>query len=107
MLDVPHPEMLNGGHGDVVVILDGGIDDIQHIELRQYIAHTDRRGPYSIITAYIRTDQDTIEMLYDEGYRGEDALKEAATFLMNMVGVSALVTRARIVLSTNSKKTGA
>ena len=34
---------------------------------------------YSIITALVETDHDQIEILYDEGYRGDDALNESAT----------------------------
>ncbi len=64
------------------------------VELRQYVERRDDRGTYSLITAMVRAGPHSIEMLYDEGYRGEDALDRAREFLVSQMGVSGLVLRA-------------
>ncbi len=72
---------------------------IQKIEMRQYIERRDDRlGDYSLLTAVVETDRGTVEMKYDEGFRGPDALESAITFLTQYVGLASLTNRALIEL---------
>jgi hypothetical protein len=72
---------------------------IRRIEIRQYIERTDELlGEYSLLTAVIETDKGTVEMKYDEGFRGNDALDSTVTMLTQYVGLSALINRALIEL---------
>jgi hypothetical protein len=88
----------------VTVLLEGGNSQnqgfiIQHMELRQYIeSRHPRLGEYSLITVLIKTDKGIIEMKYDEGFRGSDALKSTADFLSQYVGYAALIDRTLIEL---------
>ena len=61
-------------------------------------------GEYSIITALIDTDHGQIEILYDEGYRGANALKESANMLIQNLGLSGLITRSLISLKNQLEK---
>jgi hypothetical protein len=72
---------------------------IQKVELRQYVERRDERlGDYSLLTVVVQTDRGTVEMKYDEGFRGPDALESAATMLMQYVGLASLINRALIEL---------
>ena len=86
-----------------VIFTDGKIiqDDVEirQIELLQYIIKTDKTlGEYSIITALVDTDRGQIEILYDEGYRGNDALNESTSMLIQNLGLSGLILRSLISL---------
>ena len=88
---------------------DGKIeqDDVQikKIELLQYKIKQDTKlGDYSIITALVNTDQGIIEILYDEGYRGDNALNESANMLIQNLGLSGLILRSLISLKNQLKK---
>ena len=79
-------------------IIQDGVK-IKQIELLQYKIKIDETlGEYSIITALVDTDQGQIEILYDEGYRGNDALNESANMLIQNLGVSGLILRSLISL---------
>ena len=52
----------------------------------------------------IETDKGSIEMIYDEGFRGENALEKAAEFVINNLGISALVLRSIVSLKEELKK---
>ena len=72
---------------------------IQKIELRQYIERKDvQLGDYSLLTAVVETDRGVVEMKYDEGFRGHDALDSAVTMLTQYVGLASLINRALIEL---------
>jgi hypothetical protein len=72
---------------------------ITKIELRQYAErHDDKLGDYSLLTALVETDRGVVEMKYDEGFRGPDALESAATMLTQYVGLASLINRALIEL---------
>lgn len=78
---------------------------IQKIQLRQYVEKTDEKlGPYSLITSEITTDMGSIEMLYDEGFRGIDALDRASKFLTENLGISGLILRSIIALKDHIEK---
>jgi len=61
-------------------------------------------GEYSIITALVNTDQGQIEILYDEGYRGDDALNDSAIMLVQNLGLSGLILRSLISLKNELEK---
>lgn len=88
----------------VKVLMAGGAQKnqgfvIQKVEMRQYVERKDERlGDYSLLTAVVETDRGTVEMKYDEGFRGPDALESAATMLMQYVGLASLINRALIEL---------
>ena len=78
---------------------------IKRIELLEYKIKIDEKlGQYSIITALVNTDQDQIEILYDEGYRGNDALDESANMLIQNLGLSGLILRSLISLKDKLEK---
>ena len=92
-----------------VVFSDGKItqDDVEikKIELLEYKITTDQNlGTYSIITALVDTDQGLIEILYDEGYRGDDALNDSANMLIQNLGLSGLILRSLISLKNKLGK---
>ena len=61
-------------------------------------------GPYSLITVLVETDKGIIEMTYDEGWRGTNALEEAAAFLTSHLGISGLILRSIIQLDQSTNK---
>ena len=92
-----------------VIFADGKIIqegmEIKRIELLEYKIKIDKKlGQYSIITALVNTDQDQIEILYDEGYRGNDALDESANMLIQNLGLSGLILRSLISLKDKLEK---
>ena len=92
-----------------VIFSDGKITqdgvEIKQIELLQYRIKTDENlGEYSVITALVDTDQGQIEILYDEGYRGDDALTESANMLIQNLGLSGLILRSLISLKNKLGK---
>lgn len=73
---------------------------ITKIEMRQYVERTDKElGDYSLLTVVVETDKGTVEMKYDEGFRGPDAFSSAVTMLTQYVGLAALINRALIELA--------
>jgi len=92
-----------------MIFADGKIKqegvEIKRIELLEYKIKIDEKlGQYSIITALVNTDQDQIEILYDEGYRGNDALDESANMLIQNLGLSGLILRSLISLKDKLEK---
>jgi hypothetical protein len=93
----------------IVIFKDGKIMqedvEIKQIELLQYkIKNDENLGQYSIITALVDTDHGMIEILYDEGYRGDDALNESANMLIQNLGLSGLILRSLISLKNQLEK---
>ena len=103
-VDVPDSKRIEREPDDKNMIFsDGKITqdgvEIKQIELLQYKTKTDQNlGQYSIITALVDTDQGQIEILYDEGYRGNNALNESANMLIQNLGLSGLILRSLISL---------
>jgi hypothetical protein len=76
---------------------------ISKVELRLYSEQTDEKlGVFSLITSFVETDKGTIEMIYDEGFRGEDSLLRASKFLISNLGISGLILRSVISLREKS-----
>jgi hypothetical protein len=104
VVDLYDPLRVNRTPDDVEVLLSSGnfIQDgfvISKIELRLYVEKThEKLGAYSLITSFVETDRGTVEMIYDEGFRGEKPLSRAAQFLTSNLGISALVLRSIISL---------
>ena len=102
IIDLHNPDRINKNPDDVKFLLQNGnfIQDefkISDIELRLYLERIDPKlGTYSLITSFVRTNKGTIEMIYDEGFLGEDALSRAHTFLTTNLGLSGLVLRSII-----------
>ena len=97
------PDGRNMIFSDGKIIQDG--IEIKQIELLQYKIKIDQNlGEYSIITALVGTDKGQIEILYDEGYRGDDALNDSATMLVQNLGLSGLILRSLISLKNELEK---
>ena len=102
IIDLHDPSRVNRNPDDVKILLENGdfVQDefnISQIELRFYQEKIDEKlGPYSLITSFVKTNQGTIEMTYDEGFLGSDALSRAYEFLTTNLGLSALVLRSVI-----------
>ena len=78
---------------------------VKNVTLNQYVQKVDPTlGPYSILTVLVETDKGVIEMTYDEGWRGVNALDDAATFLISHLGISSLILRAIIQLNQSMDK---
>ena len=105
VIEVVNPERISRAPDKTIVLLSGGkfLEQdhvVKDISLNLYIQKKDEKlGPYSLITAVIETDKGYIEMTYDEGYRGINALEEAAAFLTSHLGISGLILRSIIQLN--------
>ena len=102
IIDVPDRSRVGRPPDGSMTILEGSYQihgaTITLVELRRYVERRDDRGAYSLITARIRAGSHLIEMVYDEGYWGEDALERAAEFLRSQMGVAGLVLRAVVAI---------
>ena len=104
IVDLHDPQRVNKTPDDVKVLLSSGnfTQDnfvISKVELRLYNERTDEKlGVYSLITSFVETDKSSVEMIYDEGFRGEDSLLRAAEFLTSNLGISGLILRSIISL---------
>ncbi len=104
IVDLHDPQRVNRTPDDVKVLLSSGnfTQDnfvISKVELRLYNERTDEKlGVYSLITSFVETDKGSVEMIYDEGFRGEDSLLRAAEFLTSNLGISGLILRSIISL---------
>ena len=102
IIDLHNPDRIKKNPDEIKFLLENGnfIQDefeISDIELRLYLEKIDQNlGAYSLITSFVRTNKGTIEMIYDEGFLGEDALSRAFTFLTTNLGLSGLVLRSII-----------
>ena len=102
IIDLHDPSRIDKNPDKIKFLLQNGnfIQDefkISDIELRLYLEKMDEKlGPYSLITSFVKTNKGTIEMIYDEGFLGEDALTRAFTFLTTNLGLSGLVLRSVI-----------
>ena len=109
-VDITDPQRIESKPNNRSIIFSDGtiVQDgvtIKQIELLQYKIKIDQNlGEYSIITALDETDQSQIEILYDEGYRGNDALNESANLLIQNLGLSGLILRSLISLKNNLGK---
>jgi len=103
-----NPDRISRDPDDVIVLVESGnfIEQgfvIKKITLRLFVERNDAKlGNYSLITSLVETDRGEVEMIYDEGFRGEDALGRAAGFLMNNLGLSSIILRSVITLQSKN-----
>ena len=103
-IDIPNPKRVDRNPDKIIELLsNGSITEkgyvIKNIQLRLYIEKHDKKlGQYSLITSLIETDKGSVEMIYDEGYRGNDALETSSKFLTEHLGISSLTLRSLIFL---------
>ena len=104
IVDLHDPSRVNKSPDDVKVLFSSGqfIQDefkISRVELRLYCERNDEKfGVYSLITSFVETDKGSVEMIYDEGFRGNDALETSSKFLTENLGISSLILRSLIFL---------
>ena len=104
IIDLHDPQRVNRNPDEVEVLLSTGnfIQDefnISRIELCLYKEQIDDTlGSYSLITSFVETDKGSIEMIYDEGFLGNNSLIRTSSFLTSNLGLSALVLRSIISL---------
>ena len=104
IIDLLNKERVNRKPDQVKILLNSGNYEeqgflIKRVELRLYNEKNDEElGIFSLITSFVKTDKGTIEMIYDEGFRGEDPLNRTAKFLTSNLGLSALILRSIITL---------
>ena len=109
-IDIPDASRITGDPVNrTTIISDGKIQqdgvEIIKIELLQYkIKSEEKLGDYSVITALIQTNLGEIEILYDEGYRGKNALQDSANMLTQNLGLSGLILRSLISLKNHIEK---
>lgn len=104
IVDLHDPQRVNRRPDKTEVLFSSGsfVQDefkISKVELRLYLEKTDENlGDFSLITSFVETDKGTVEMIYDEGYRGADSLRRASEFLTSNLGISGLILRSVISL---------
>ncbi len=105
-IDISNPDRFNRSPDSVVSLFseanysEQGLI-IKKVELRLFVEKNDEKlGPYSLITSLVDTDKGSIEMLYDEGYLGENSLEKAKDFLISNLGMSGLILRSIISLKS-------
>jgi hypothetical protein len=104
IVDMHNPNRVDKTPDSIEILLSSGnfIQDeftIFKVELRLYNEHIDDSlGVYSLITSFVETDKGTVEMIYDEGFRGSNSLSRASNFLISNLGISGLILRSIISL---------
>ena len=110
IIDLPNTSRVNKAPNKEIDIVSSGdfVEQgftIMKIQLKQYVEKIDEKlGPYSLITSEVQTDKGTIEMIYDEGFRGDEALDRTAKFLKENLGISGLILRSIIALKDHLEK---
>ena len=105
IIDVPEPSKIDRKPDKTISLIQKGNlvqndFEIQTVEMRCYLQQADKLlGIFTIITAFVQTDNGSIEILYDECYRGKTALDDAVKFLTENLGLSGLILRCIISLN--------
>ena len=103
-IDIPNPKRLEREPDKIISILTNGNSiesgyEIRNIFLRLYIEKIDNElGPYSVITSLVETTNDSVEMIYDEGYFDVKAFENSSKFLINNLGISSVILRSLVFL---------
>ena len=109
IVDLHDPKRVDRIPDGVEVLLSSGnfTQDnfkISKVELRLYSEQTDEKlGVFSLITSFVETNRGSIEMIYDEGFRGQNSLLRATQFLTSNLGISGLILRSVIALEEKLK----
>ncbi len=104
IVDMHDPQRVNRTPDDVKILFSSGsfVQDeftISKVELRLYNEkNDDHLGTFCLITSFVQTDKGSVEMIYDEGFRGENPLLRASEFLTSNLGISGLILRSIISL---------
>lgn len=108
IIDVSNPKRVDRKPDKTITLLSSG-DFVEHdfvikkVELRLFVEKTDEAlGPFSLITSLVETDKGDVEITYDEGYRGKDALEKTADFILNNLGLSGIILRSVIALQSKN-----
>jgi len=80
---------------------------IKKLELRYYSKRTLECTSHSIITAYLETDEHSIETKYEEGRLDDNSLEQSTELLMNSLGLSGLILRLVISLDNTIRSENA
>lgn len=110
IIEVADPQRISRTPDKTIVLMSDGKflergHIVKNVTLNQYIQKDDPTlGHYSIITVLVETDKGIIEMTYDEGWRGVDALNDTANFLTSHLGISGLILRSIIQLDQSMNK---
>ncbi len=109
IIDLPNPERINRVPDRSIILFseknysEHGFK-IKKVELRLFIEKIDEKlGSYSLITSFVDTDKGSIEMIYEEGYHGMNALERSKDFLLSNLGISGLIMRSLIALESAIK----
>ena len=104
IIDIPDSKIIKSNPDQKIILLSNG-DVVQNgfkiikLELRLYHDYlTPRPTRNSIITAYLETENHSIEAIYDEGDLGIDELEKSVKLLTNNLGLSGLILRLIISL---------
>jgi hypothetical protein len=104
IIDIPDSKIIKSNPDQKIILLSNG-DVIQNgfkiikLELRLYFnTITQKPARNSIITAYLETENHSIEAIYDEGDLGIDELEKSVKLLTNNLGLSGLILRLIISL---------
>ena len=109
IVDLHDPKRVDRNPDAIEVLFSSGSfiqDDFKifKVELRLYSERIDEKlGVFSLITSFVETDKGSIEMIYDEGFRGKNPLLRATQFLTSNLGVSGLILRSVIALDEKLK----
>ena len=110
VVEVADPERIDRAPDKTITLMSGGnfLEQghiVKSVSLNLYIQRKDEKlGPFSLITVLVETDKGLVEMTYDEGYRGVNAIEEAATFLTSHLGISGLILRSVMQLDQSLNK---
>lgn len=94
----------------VIVLLSSGSYyeqgfKVERVELRWYLkSRNDRQGTFSTITTNVETDKGSIELVFDEGYKGPNAIEEAAAFLTSHPLLSQIILQSVLKLKSIQKE---
>lgn len=104
IIDIPDSKIIKSNPDQKIILLSNG-NVIQNgfkiikLELRLYFnTITQKPARNSIITAYLETENHSIEAIYDEGDLGIDELEKSTKLLTNNLGLSGLILRLIISL---------
>ncbi len=109
IVDLHDPTRVDRTPDDVIVMVSSGdfAQDgfiICKVELRLYNERIDEKlGVFSLITSFVETDMGSVEMIYDEGFRGDNSLSRAAEFITSNLGISGLILRSIISIREKTK----
>lgn len=110
IIEVVDPHRIERAPDKTVVLMSDGKflergHVVKNICLNLYLQKKDEKlGPYSLITVLVETDKGVIEMTYDEGYRGANAIEEAVAFLTSHLGISGLILRSIIQMDQSMNR---